>query len=103
MAEEEAKQIIESKKNLPFRSLLSRPKKEEIHLHSLSLNYESFLVLAGKYKADYLRKATHTISVDQNVTEAIFGDVVFPVKDKGRIKKIISGKLLKNKIDIPLE
>jgi hypothetical protein len=38
--ESEAMGIIEQKKTDPFKSLLSRPKKEDIHIDSLKLFYE---------------------------------------------------------------
>ena len=65
--EEEARHIVEEKKTKPFKSLLSRPKKEDVHVHSMKLYYECILMISGKYIADYYRKATHSISVDSNV------------------------------------
>jgi len=95
--------IIEEKKTTPFKSLLSRPKKEQVHIHSLKLYYECLLMVSGKYIADYFRKSTHTISVDSNVHEVIFGDGVFPVRSKSGLKKALVGKMGKNKIDLKLE
>jgi len=96
-------EIIEQKKTTPFKSLLSRPKKEDVHIHSLKLYYECILMVSGKYIADYFRKSTHTISVDSNVHEVIFGDGVFPVRSKSGLKKALVGKMGKNKIDLKLE
>ncbi|MEK0321113.1 MAG: hypothetical protein QQN61_08505, partial [Nitrosopumilus sp.] len=62
--EKEAMNIVEEKKTKPFKSLLSRPKNEDVHVHSLKLYYECILMVSGKYIADYYRKATHSISVD---------------------------------------
>jgi len=95
--------IIEQKKTTPFKSLLSRPKKEEIHIHSLKLYYECILMVSGKYIADYFRKSTHTISVDSNVQEVTFGDGIFPIRSKSSLKKALVGKRGKNKIDLKLE
>ena len=95
--------IIEQKKTTPFKSLLSRPKKEEIHIHSLKLYYECLLMVSGKYIADYFRKSTHTITVDSNVNEVTFGDGVFPIRSKSSLKKALVGKRGKNKIDLKLE
>jgi len=95
--------IIEQKKITPFKSLLSRPKKEEIHIHSLKLYYECILMVSGKYIADYFRKSTHTISVDSNVQEVTFGDGIFPIRSKSSLKKALAGKRGKNKIDLKLE
>ena len=101
--ENEVLEIIEDKKTSLFKSLLSRPKKSDVHVHSLKLNYECILVISGKYVANYFRKATHSISVDSNVSEIIFGDGVFPVRSKSNFKKTITGKRGKNKVDIKLE
>ncbi len=96
-------EIVEQKKTTPFKSLLSRPKKEDVHIHSLKLYYECILMVSGKYIADYFRKSTHTISVDSNVHEVIFGDGVFPTRSKSSFTKAFVGKRGKNKIDLKLE
>ena len=101
--EKEAMHIVEEKKTKPFKSLLSRPKKEDVHVHSLKLNYECILMVSGKYIADYYRKATHSISVDSNVSEIVLGDGIFPVRSKSGIKKAFGGKRGKNKVDLKLE
>ena len=101
--ENDAMDIIDQKKTTPFKSLLSRPKKEEVHVHSLKLYYECILVVSGKYIADYFRKATHSISVDSNVSEISLGDGIFPVRSKSGIQKTFVGKRGKNKIDLKLE
>ena len=101
--EDEARQIIDSKKTRVFRSVLKTPKKEDVHTHSVKLYYECLLLVSGKYAADYYRKATHTISVDSNVSEIVFGDGVFPIRAKSGIEKAFSGKRGKNKVDLQLE
>ena len=101
--ESEANEIVEQKKTNPFKSLLSRPKKEDVHVHSLKLYYECILMVSGKYVADYYRKANHTISVDSNVHEVILGDGVFPVRSKSTLERTFVGKRGKNKIDLKLE
>ena len=98
-----ASEIVEQKKTSPFKSLLSRPKKDDIHIHSVILYYECVLMVSGKYIADYYRKATHTISVDSNVHEIISGDGVFPVRTKSGLEKAFVGKRGKNKVDLKLE
>lgn len=100
---EEATEIVEEKKTKPFKSLLSRPKKEEIHIHSIKLYYECILLVSGKYIADYYRKATHTISVPSNVKEIELGGGVFQIRSKSGLEKAFVGKRGKNKIDIKLE
>ncbi len=101
--EDDAMGIVDQKKTGPFKSLLSRPKKEDVHVHSMKLYYECLLTVSGKYMADYFRKATHSISVDSNVSEISLGDGVFPVRSKSGIKKAFVGKRGKNKIDLKLE
>ncbi|MGI9566452.1 MAG: hypothetical protein ACR2LL_05505 [Nitrosopumilus sp.] len=103
MEENMASEIVEQKKTSPFKSLLSRPKKNDVHIHSLKLYYECILMVSGKYIADYYRKATHTISVDSNVHEIVFGDGVFPVRTKSGLEKAFVGKRGKNKVDLKLE
>jgi len=101
--EDAAMEIVGEKKTKPFKSLLSRPKKEDVHVHSLKLYYECILMVSGKYIADYYRKATHSISVPSNVTEIVLGDGIFPIRSKSGIQKAFSGKRGKNKIDLKLE
>jgi hypothetical protein len=101
--ENDAMSIVEQKKITLFKSLLSRPKKEDVHVHSLKLYYECLLMVSGKYIADYFRKATHSISVDSNVSEISLGDGIFPVRSKSGIQKAFIGKRGKNKIDLKLE
>ncbi len=62
----DAEEIVENGKTTRFRTMLQKPKKTEVHVHSLKLSYEAFLILSGKYNADYYRKATHEINVDSN-------------------------------------
>jgi len=99
----EVSDIVEQKKTNPFKSLLSRPKKEDVHVHSMKLYYECILMISGKYVADYYRKATHTISVDSNIHEVVLGDGTFPVRSKSGLEKKFVGKRGKNKIDLKLE
>ncbi len=99
----DALEIVEQKKTNPFKSLLSRPKKDQVHMHSIKLYYECFLMVSGKYIADYYRKATHTVSVSSNVKEVILGDGVFPTRSKSGFERTFVGKRGKNKIDMKLE
>ena len=105
---DEASQIIENRKTSLFRKMLQKPKKSEVHVHSVKLFYEAFLVLSGKYSANYYRKTMHTITVDPTVKEIIIGDEIFPVKrGKGIVGKL-STKIQtttkrKNRIDLELE
>lgn len=101
--ETDAMAIVEQKKSDPFKSLLSRPKKEEVHVHSLKLYHECILTVSGKYVADYYRKATYDISVDYNIRDVVLAGGLFPIRSKSGFKKALSGKRGKNKIDLKLE
>lgn len=97
----EARTIVEKKKTSAFGSL-RKPKKSDVHIHSIKLYYEAILMVSGKYEANFFRKAIHEISVDYNVSEVVLGDGVFPIKKKSKFVKAISKKG-SNKIDLPLE
>ena len=49
-----AEEIVDSRKVKSFQTLLHKPKKSEIHLHSLTLHFESILLLSGKYSVDFI-------------------------------------------------
>ena len=105
---DEASRIIENRKTSLFRKMLQKPKKSEVHVHSVKLFYEAFLVLSGKYSANYYRKTMHTITVDPTVKEIIIGDEIFPVKQRRGIMGKLSTKIQtttkrKNRIDLELE
>jgi len=93
--EEEAMEIVQQKKTKPFKSLLSRPKQEQVHVHSLKLYHECILMVSGKYVADYYRKATHTISVNYNIRDVVLGGGLFPIRSKSGFTKALSRKLVK--------
>ena len=104
----EAEQIVENRKTSLFRSMLQKPKKTEVHVHSIKLSYEAFLILSGKYNADFYRKTVHTITVDPAVREIIIGDDVFPItRGKGVLgklnTKIKKSAGRKNQVDLELE
>lgn len=99
----EAISIIDNKKTSVFKSLLKKPKKEDVHVDSINLNFECLLMISGQYIADYFRKEIHTIAVDSNVKEIILGGGIFPIKEKSGFKRALVGNRGKNKIEIPLE
>ncbi len=101
--EVEAMEIVQEKKTKPFKSVLSHPKKEQVHVHSLKLFHECILMVSGKYVSDYYRKATHTISVNYNIRDVLLGEGLFPIRSKSGFTKALSGKRGKNKIDLKLE
>ena len=97
-----AEEMVDSRKVKLFQTLLHKPKKSEIHLHSLTLHFESILLLSGKYSVDFIRDAEHTLSVDKDVQEVIISDEVFPVKKKhGVLSKLEPS--FKNKIKILMQ
>ena len=97
-----AEEMIDSRKVKSFQTLLHKPKKSEIYLHSLTLHFESILLLSGKYSVDFIRDAEHTLSVDKDVQEVIISDEVFPVKKKhGVLSKLEPS--FKNKIKILMQ
>ncbi len=105
---DEAEEIVENRKTSSFRSMLQKPKKTDVHIHSLKLYYEAFLILSGKYNADFYRKVVHTINVKPDVKEILVGGYTFPVKrGKGIIgkfsTKIKSNTRKKNQIDLEVE
>ena len=101
--EDEVLEIVENKKTSLFKSLLSRPKKRDVHIHSVKLSYECILMVSGIYAANYFRKATHSISVDSNVSEVVLDGGIFQVRTKSKFKKAIVRKRGKNKVDLKLE
>ena len=95
--------MVESKKTSVFKSILKKPKEDEVHIHSIILYYEAILMISGMYKANFFRKAIHPIKVDYNVTEVVLGDGVFPIQTKSGLRKALSSKKGKNKVDLELE
>ena len=104
----DAMEIVENGKTTRFRTMLQKPKKNEVHVHSLKLSYEAFLILSGKYNADFYRKVIHKLSVDSNVREIVVAGDTFPIKQGKGIfgklgTKIKSSTRKKNQIDLELE
>ena len=97
-----AEDMVDNRKVKLFQTLLKKPKKSEIHLHSLKLFYEACLLLSGKYSADFIRDTKHTIHVDKNVRELIIDDKVYPVSQKkSMLSKLEPSR--KNKIKIEFQ
>mgnify|MGYP001818655376 CR=1 FL=1 len=82
---EKLDEIIYNKKTSLFGSVFSRPKPDEIHVHSKIIAYESYMIISGKYEIDFYRKATHKIDVNGDVIEIVMGDGIFPIKTKSGI------------------
>lgn len=104
----DAEQIVENRKTSRFRSMLQKPSKTDVHVHSLKLSYEAFLILSGKYNADFYRKVIHTINVKPNVKEVIVGGYTFPIKQGkgvlGRLRtKVKTSTRKKNQVDLEVE
>ena len=97
-----AEDMVDNRKVKLFQTLLKKPKKSEIHLHSLKLFYEACLLLSGKYSADFIRDTKHTIHVDKNVRELIIDDKVYPISQKkSMLSKLEPSR--KNKIKIEFQ
>jgi len=101
--EQTVKEIVENKKTNVFKKILKKPKRDEVHFHSIKLNYEAILMVSGTYVANFFRKAIHPIKVDFNVKEVVLGDGVFPIRTKSGLHKALTGKKGKNKVDLELE
>ena len=101
--EDTARDIINEKKANVFKSFLKKPKREEVHVHSLKLFYEAIMMVSAKYTADFYRKAIHPIKVDYNVSEVLLGEGVFPIRSKSSLEKTLSGKRGKNTVELELE
>ena len=85
--------IIYNKKTSLFGSVFSRPKPDEIHVHSKIIAYESYTIISGRYEIDFYRKATHKIDVSGDVIEIIMGDGIFPIKTKSGILEKFGDKM----------
>ena len=90
MTLEDATQLVDSKKTSQFGTTLLRPKKNQIHIHSISLVYEPIMALSGSYSADYYRKAVHVIKVDGNVKEVLVGPDTFEVSKRSKLSKFVN-------------
>ena len=90
---EKLDEIIYNKKTSLFGSVFSRPKPDEIHIHSKITAYESYLIISGRYEIDFYRKATHKIDVSGDVIEIIMGDGIFPIKTKSGILEKFGDKM----------
>lgn len=101
--EQKAREIVENKKTSIFKTLLKKPKQEDVHTHSIKLFYEAILMVSGVYTANFFQKAIHPIKVNFNVKEVVLGDGVFPIKTKSGLNKAFAGKKGKNKVDLELE
>ena len=85
LSHDEAEEIIEKKKINNFKFLLQKPNKSDVRMISFTLYYEAFLLLSGKYTADFIRKANHTINVDSNVREVIIDQNTYSVSRKSSV------------------
>jgi hypothetical protein len=102
LSHDDAEEMIENKKINNFKFLLQKPKKSDVRVTSFKLYYEAFLLLSGKYTADFIRKANHTINVDSNVREVIIDQNTYPASSKSSVlHKLEPTK--KNKIELEVE
>ena len=102
LSHDEAEKIVDSKKINAFKFLLQKPSKNDVNVNSLELYYEAFLLLSGRYTADFIRKANHTISVDNNVREVIIDQNTYPVSRKSSVLHKLE-PTRKNKVELEIE
>ena len=94
--------MVESRKVKLFQTLLNKPKRSDIHIHSTKLFFEAFLLLSGRYTADFIREVTHTITVDKNVKEIVIDGQTYPIlQKKGMLSKL--GPSRKNKVRLDVQ
>ena len=98
---EKVQKVVEKNKVKAVRSFFKEPKKHDVHVESIKLFYEDFLILSGKYEAEFVRNASYTVSVNNNVKQIIIDGVTFPVeKKRGVLDKI--GISSDNKIPVSI-
>ena len=95
--------LVEAKKTAMFRTLLSSPKKIDIHTHSMRVIYEVTTMLSGSYSARYYRKAEHTIRVDYNVKRVEIGDGIFNIVSRSRLARAVASSKSKRRVNLNLE
>ena len=102
LTNDEAKELVDRKKINNFKFLLQKPKKDDVNVVSFDLYYEAFLLLSGKYTADFIRKANHTINVDNDVKEVIIDQNTYPLTTKSSVLHKLE-PTRKNKIELEVE
>lgn len=103
MGDAEAREAVESKKAAAFRTLLSSPRRADVHTHSVRVAYEAVTMLSGRHTATYYRRATHTIRVDHNVVRVEAGDGIFEARPQSRIGRAVSGRGASRRVDLEVE
>lgn len=98
-----ARALVDRKKHAAFGSVLSHPKDADVSVQGMDLSYECIRIVSGTYEADYMRDATHTLTVDASVRRVVIGDASFESKKQSRLKKALTVKRGKSKIDIALK
>ena len=101
--QESVEHMVDSKKVNHFSSFFKKPQKNEIHVHSITLTYEPYLILEGTYTADFLRRATYPLKTDHNVKELIIDEGVYPISEKSSFLKKLEGKRGKNTVNVPVD
>ena len=102
LSHDEAEKIIDNKKINTFKFLLQKPSKNDVSVNSLTLYYEAFLLFSGRYTADFIRKAHHTINVDSDVREITIDQNTYPVNTKSSVLHRLE-PTKKNRIDLEVE
>ena len=99
----EIDEFVDSKKARYFRHLFSRPKRHEIHVHSVALVYEPYVILSGTYEADFFKSASYSLKTPHNVKEIIIGDGVFPISERSTFLKRLEGRRGKNTVKLTVD
>ena len=102
LSPDEAEKIVDNKKINTFKFLLQKPSKNDVSVNSLVLYYEAFLLLSGRYTADFIRKANHTINVDNDVREIIIDQNSYPVNRKSSVLHRLE-PTRKNRVELEVE
>jgi len=92
------KSWLKKKNEMLSNPLLENPKKTTFMSIPLI-----FVIVSGKYSADFYRKATHSIKVHGNVREVVLGDIIFSIKKKSALTKFFKNPRNKNTISLKLE
>ena len=103
LSDDAAHALVERKKHSVFGSLLSHPKDTAVSVQRVDMSYECMRILSGSYEADYLRDATHTLTVNSSVRRVVIGDASFEPKKQSRLKKALRVKRGTSKIDVELK
>lgn len=105
----EISELVEKKKTSLFGSSLRRPSPDSIHVDSLVISYEPFLIISAEYNIDFFRKNIFTLNVEEDVKELLLRNEKFPVRGESGVlgklgKKMKEGVgMRKKQVDLEME